>query len=374
MSTLLAASYPERVSALVLYGTWPRLLRADDYPQGVPRDAFDVFVEAAVQDWGGPVALQLWAPGFAGNEQAERWWAKLLRSGSGPAGAAALLRLYTEIDVRGVLGTITAPTLVLHRRGDRLMPVAAGRAVARGIPGARMVELEGEDHLPIVDPEQILDELEEFLTGARSEPEPDRMLATVMFTDIVDSTSRAVQLGDRALARAGGAPRRARAGGHRPPPRAGDQDDGRRVPGDLRRPGARDPRRDVRARCRALARPRDPRRPAHRRGRGDEPGHRRHRRQHRRARGRAGGAGRGARLAHRRPTSSPARDSSSRTAARTRSRACPASGSCSRACGSRLGRLARDRHQVLRRRPEAAVVGLVELRRRAPIMSRRSSS
>jgi len=197
MSTLLAASYPERVSSLVLYGTWPRLMQADDYPQGVPREAFDVFVDMAVQDWGGPVALQLWAPGLAEDEQAERWWARLLRSGSGPAGAAALLRLYTEIDVRAVLPTITAPTLVLHRSRDRLMPLAAGRAVAEGIPGARLVELEGEDHLPIVHPEQILDEVEEFLTGERPEREPDRMLATVMFTDIVDSTSRAVQLGDR---------------------------------------------------------------------------------------------------------------------------------------------------------------------------------
>jgi class 3 adenylate cyclase len=197
MSTLLAATYPERVSSLVLYGTWPRLLRADDYPQGVAPEAFDAFVDIAVQDWGGPVALQLWAPGLAGDEEAERWWTRLLRSGSGPAGAAGLLRLYREIDVRAVLPAITAPTLVLHRNRDRLMPLAAGRAIAQGIPGARLVELEGEDHLPIVEPEQILDEIEEFLTGARTAREPDRMLATVMFTDIVDSTSRAAQLGDR---------------------------------------------------------------------------------------------------------------------------------------------------------------------------------
>ncbi len=197
MSTLLAASYPERVSALVLYGTWPRLIRADDYPQGVPQEAFDAFVEAAVRDWGGPVALQLWAPALAEDEDARRWWARLLRSGSSPSGAAALLRLYTEIDVRGVLPTITAPTLVLHRRRDRLMPPAAGRAIAEAIPGSKFVELDGEDHLPIVDPEQILDEIEEFLTGERTAREPDRMLATVMFTDIVDSTRRAVELGDR---------------------------------------------------------------------------------------------------------------------------------------------------------------------------------
>ncbi len=197
MSMLLAASYPERVSSLVLYGTWPRLLRSEDYPEGVDGEAFEAFVEMAVRDWGGPVALQLWAPGLAEDEQSRRWWARLLRSGSSPAGAAALLRLYTEIDVRAVLPSITAPTLVLHRRGDRLMPLGAGRVIAEGIPDARFVALDGEDHLPIVDPAQILDEVEEFLTGERAAPEPDRMLATVMFTDIVNSTSRAVQLGDR---------------------------------------------------------------------------------------------------------------------------------------------------------------------------------
>jgi class 3 adenylate cyclase len=197
MSTLLAASYPDRVSALVLYGTWPRMMRAADYPAGIPREAFDRFVDAAVQDWGGPVALGLWAPSLAADEEGRRWWAKLLRSGSSPAGAAALLRLYTEIDVRDILPAITAPTLVLHRTEDLLMPLAAGRAIAQAIPGARLVELDGRDHLPIVEPEQILDEVEEFLTGARSEREPDRMLATVMFTDIVDSTRRAVELGDR---------------------------------------------------------------------------------------------------------------------------------------------------------------------------------
>ncbi len=197
MSTLLAATHPERVSSLVLYGTWPRLLRSEDYPEGVPADVFDRFVDLAVQDWGGPVALQMWAPGIAQDEQARRWWARLLRSGSSPAGAAALLRLYTEIDVRPVLGAIAAPTLVIHRRGDRMVPLAAGRTIARAIPGARFVELDGKDHLPIVDPEQILAEVEEFLTGERTAREPDRMLATVMFTDIVDSTSRAVELGDR---------------------------------------------------------------------------------------------------------------------------------------------------------------------------------
>lgn len=196
-SALLAATYPERVSALVLYGTWARILKGPDYPAGVSLDVFDGFIETAKRDWGGPVALRLWAPSLADDPKVQRWWAKLLRTGISPGGAEALLRLYTEIDARHVLRTIAAPTLVLHRTGDRMIPVAAARATAEGIAGAKFLELEGDDHLPIANPDQIIDEVEEFLTGQRTAPEPDRVLATVMFTDIVDSTARAAQLGDR---------------------------------------------------------------------------------------------------------------------------------------------------------------------------------
>jgi class 3 adenylate cyclase len=127
----------------------------------------------------------------------QRWWAKLLRTGTSPAGAEALIRLYADLDARHVLPTITAPTLVLHRTGDRMVPVGAGRALAAAIPNATLVELPGNAHLPVADPDQIIDEVEEFLTGHRAERPPDRMLATVMFTDIVDSTARAAALGDQ---------------------------------------------------------------------------------------------------------------------------------------------------------------------------------
>jgi class 3 adenylate cyclase len=197
MSALLAASHPERVSALVLYGTWARIVSATDYPAGLAIGQVDAFMDRMRGDWGAPAGLRLWAPSIAEDPEVRRWWARLLRSGISPGGIEALLRLYLEIDVRHVLPTIGAPALVLHRRGDRLMPLAAGRAVAERIPGARFVELDGEDHLPIAHPGQIVDEVEEFLTGARAAPEPDRMLATVMFTDIVDSTARAAALGDR---------------------------------------------------------------------------------------------------------------------------------------------------------------------------------
>jgi class 3 adenylate cyclase len=107
------------------------------------------------------------------------------------------MALYREIDTRPVLASISAPTLVMHRSGDRAAPVQWGRYLAEAIPGARYVELAGDDHLPMVNPDEILDELEEFLTGTRLDREPDRVLATVMFTDIVSSTERAAELGDR---------------------------------------------------------------------------------------------------------------------------------------------------------------------------------
>ncbi len=196
MSILLAATNPERVTALALYGTWARLVEGPDYPEGLPLELFDRSIAGVRKDWGGPVALKLWAPGLIGNEAAERWWAKLLRQGTSPSGAEALIRLYTELDVRAVLPTIAVPTLVVHRVGDRMVPIDAARSLAAGIPGAKLIELPGRDHVPVVDPDQIIDEVEEFLTGHRTEREPERMLATVMFTDIVDSTKRAAEMGD----------------------------------------------------------------------------------------------------------------------------------------------------------------------------------
>jgi class 3 adenylate cyclase len=196
-AALLAATYPERVSRLAMYGTWARMIEGPDYPEGLPRELFERFMATVRHDWGGPVALAIWAPSVADDPEVQRWWAKLLRTGTSPAGAEALIRLYTEIDARHVLATITAPTLVIHRTGDRMAPIGAARALAAGIPGAKLVELPGSDHVPFAQPDQIIDEVEEFLTGQRTEPEPDRMLATVMFTDIVDSTARAAALGDR---------------------------------------------------------------------------------------------------------------------------------------------------------------------------------
>jgi pimeloyl-ACP methyl ester carboxylesterase len=198
LSVLYAASFPERVTHLVLYGTYARLTRAADYPEGLPREALDRFLRRIGTDWGGPVGIELWAPTAVGDEDFAAWWAHLLRSGTSPRAAAALIGMYYELDVRAALPTITAPALVLHRARDRVTPAAWGRALASLLPNARYVEFEGADHVPFVgDQDAILDEVEEFITGTRREREPERVLATVLFTDIVGSTKRAAAAGDR---------------------------------------------------------------------------------------------------------------------------------------------------------------------------------
>ena len=198
MACLFAASFPNRVSHLVLCGTWSKLVRSEENPTGVPPDAFRDWLEQTSADWGGPAALAQFVPSARGDQGAVDWWARFLRSASSPRAAKALMEMYLEIDVRPVLPTITAPTLVMHREGDRAVPLGLGRDTARRIRGARWVELEGKDHPPFMgEPDALLDEVEEFVTGVRHVPEPERVLATVLFTDIVGSTERAAAAGDR---------------------------------------------------------------------------------------------------------------------------------------------------------------------------------
>ncbi|HXF31604.1 MAG TPA: adenylate/guanylate cyclase domain-containing protein [Solirubrobacterales bacterium] len=198
MSALFAASHPERVSSMVLYGTFPRIVKAPDFAQGVRGAALDDLYESLKREWGGPVAIDLWAPSVTDDPEFRRWWSRLLRQGTSPAGAIALIELYREIDVREVLSAIDVPALVLHRRDDRVVPVRQGEYLAEKIPGARYVELRGADHLAMIgDQDELLDEVEEFLLGSRRAHEPERALATVLFTDIVASTERAGELGDR---------------------------------------------------------------------------------------------------------------------------------------------------------------------------------
>jgi class 3 adenylate cyclase len=198
MSMLFAATYPERVTSLVLYGTYARMVRSADFGLGIPGDALDRWGEMMHREWGGPIGLRYWAPSAVGDAELERWWARLLRQGTSPAGAVALIDLYREMDVRAILPSIGLPALVLHRRDDRLVSVEQGRFLAEQIPGARYVELDGGDHLAWTgDQDALLDEVEEFLTGSRHAHELERALTTVLFTDIVGSTETAARLGDR---------------------------------------------------------------------------------------------------------------------------------------------------------------------------------
>ena len=198
MCQLFAATHPDRASALVLYGTYARATRAPDYPIGFPPELMDTFNDAMLDGWGGPVGIEQFAPSHAEDPEFRDWWARLLRSGTSPHGATALLALYKEIDTRSVLANIGVPTLVLHRRDDILVREPQAAYLAEHIPGARYVVLDGDDHLVFAgDQDAILDQVEEFLTGTRRVPEEDRILATVMFTDIVSSTRHAAELGDR---------------------------------------------------------------------------------------------------------------------------------------------------------------------------------
>lgn len=197
MAALFAASHPERVSSLVLYGTYARMLAAPDYPVGLPSSALDTWAGIMRRDWGGPVGMDLWAPSAKGDRGFEEWWARLLRYGTSPAGAIALMDLYREVDVRVALSAIEAPTLVVHCRGDRMIPFSQGRYLADHIAGSRFTIFPGTDHLAFTGAEPLLDEIQEFLVGSRGAAEAERALATILFTDLVDSTATAAELGDR---------------------------------------------------------------------------------------------------------------------------------------------------------------------------------
>jgi len=201
MCLLFAATYPARTSAIILLGGYARRQEAPDYPWGGSLERHTAFLEEIARDWGGPVGLDVRAPSKLGDIRFRENWARYIRMGASPGAAAALTRMNAEIDVRPILDAVRVPTLVLHRTGDRTIAVEAGRYLAEHIPDASFVELAGDDHLPwIGDSDAILGEIEEFLTGVRTSPHTDRVLATVLFTDIVGSTERAADLADAAWA------------------------------------------------------------------------------------------------------------------------------------------------------------------------------
>ena len=199
LCALFAATYPERTTSLVMFGCFAKRIWSPDYPWAPTPEQRQHEYELVEREWVNLLDLARYVPCKIGDQAFARHLTAYMRSAASPGAAVALLRMNTQIDIRLVLPTIRVPTLVIHRTGDRDAHVEEGRWLAARIPGARFVELPGDDHLPWVgDQDAILDEIQEFLTGIRQSPELDRALATVLFTDIVGSTELAARLGDRA--------------------------------------------------------------------------------------------------------------------------------------------------------------------------------
>ena len=181
MCSLFAATYPERTAALVMIGTYAKRIRDDEYPWAPSAEQRNAFIDIVKSDWGKPVGIEERAPSMAADDEFREWWATYLRMGASPGAAVALTTMNAEIDVRNVLPLVRVPTLVIHRTGDRCLKVEEGRYVASKIPGSRYVEFPGDDHLPFVgNQNEILDEIERFVTGTLDAGEYDRVLATVM--------------------------------------------------------------------------------------------------------------------------------------------------------------------------------------------------
>jgi class 3 adenylate cyclase/pimeloyl-ACP methyl ester carboxylesterase len=197
MAALFAASYPERVTALVLANPMAHPAWAPDHPWGRPPDAAKALVGLIEQSWGKGEVMAALNPSIANDPNALEAWGRFMRLAASPAVAAAVTRMIFDLDIRQILPAISAPTLVVQRRGNPLVPADAGRDVARRIPGAKFVEVPGDDYgFAVGDVDVVIDEVEEFLTGTRHHLAGDRVLSTILFTDIVDSTARAVELGD----------------------------------------------------------------------------------------------------------------------------------------------------------------------------------
>src|SRR5919108_79009 len=196
IAALFAATHPDLVRRLILYAAYARGLWAKDYPLGLDAATLDDFGDAVRGAWGEGVSLTVLAPDRVDDDELRRWWGRFERMSASPGIAASLLALNSSMDMREVLPSIHVPTLLVHRVGD-LLPIEGARYAAERIPGARLVELPGADHWPwLAGGGDVLESVEEFVTGKRPAPEPDRVLATVLFSDIVDSTARAAEIGD----------------------------------------------------------------------------------------------------------------------------------------------------------------------------------
>jgi class 3 adenylate cyclase len=198
MSVVFSAAYPERARGLILLGSNVRLLEAPDWPYGWSRERIDEVIDEVTEHWGQGGLLNLFLPSFVGDERATRLWARTQRMGGTPGTARALMEANLHIDVRSVLPHVQVPALIIHRTDEQLVNVGNARYAAEHIPDARLIEQRGDDHFPwLGDADGVLDAIEEFVTGSRHRVDEDRILATVLFTDIVESTSRAAEIGDR---------------------------------------------------------------------------------------------------------------------------------------------------------------------------------
>ena len=197
MCMLFAVTYPERTEALIAVGSYPRIAWAPDLPWGRTSEQQAELAQAIRDHWGEPIGIEARVPSLASDARFRAWWAKLLRAGGSPTSALALTQMNYQIDVRHVLLSVRVPTLLLHPTRDLTVSVEFSRYMAGRIPGAKLIEIDSDDHLQfLVSPNEIPDAVQEFLTGGRGVVDEDRVVKTVMFSDIVGSTEQAVSLGD----------------------------------------------------------------------------------------------------------------------------------------------------------------------------------
>ena len=198
MSALFAATYPERTAGLIIDGSYPSALLRPGYAWGIPADQWEQGLARVKDVWGKVIGMERYAPSQVDNPEVANWWATFTQMSASPGDAEDLLRMNTQIDIRDILPAIRVPTLIVHARGDRIAPIEAGRYFAEHIPGARLLELDSDDHWPYFgDADLVLGEVQEFLTGVRTGPAPETMLATILCTNVTQAGAHAVWLGDK---------------------------------------------------------------------------------------------------------------------------------------------------------------------------------
>ena len=198
MSTLFAATYPERTVALIINGSYPSWLKREYYPWGVTDDEMERRLSGVEAGWGKGGGMHRYAPSQLANPEVSAWWGRFTQMSASPRDASDLIHLNVLIDIGGVLPSIHVPTLVIHARADMVAPIEAGRYFAEHIPGARLLELDSADHwFYFLDADLVLGEIQEFLTGVRTAPPPETMVATVLCTEVAQAGAHAVWLGDR---------------------------------------------------------------------------------------------------------------------------------------------------------------------------------